>query len=117
MEALYYAVDLDAALAEMVRVLKPGGTADIVIDYYTENEATTTWAEATGVPMHYLGENDWKQVFEKAGFGNVALQRVRDSRDVGDVESFEPSCCYPDFETWRQIRDAGSLWIHAEKPA
>ena len=117
METLYYAVDLDAALAEMLRVLKPGGTADIVIDYYTENEATTSWAEATGVPMHYLGENDWKQVFEKAGFVDVSIQRVRDSRDVGDAECFEPSACYPDFETWQKVRGAGSLWIHAEKPA
>jgi ubiquinone/menaquinone biosynthesis C-methylase UbiE len=117
METLYYAVDLEVALAEMLRVLKPGGTADIVIDYYKENEGTTSWAKATGVPMHYLGEAEWKAAFEAAGFGDVAVQRVRDSRGAGDAESFEPSCCYPDFATWQKVRDAGSLWIHAEKPA
>jgi len=117
METLYYAVDLDAALAEMLRVLEPGGTADIVIDYYTENTATTSWAEAAGVPMHYLGENEWKQRFEAAGFEDVTTERVRDSRGAGSANSCEPSCCYPDFETWQATRDAGSLWIHAVKPA
>jgi len=116
METLYYAVDLDAALGEMLRVLAPGGTADVVVDYYRENPGVCGWAEATGVPMHLLAEADWRAAFERAGFTNVAHERVRDSRGTGDAASFEPSCCYPDFETWRKVRDAGSLWIHAEKP-
>ena len=41
MEALYYAVDLDAALREILRVLKPGGTADIALDYFTDNACTS----------------------------------------------------------------------------
>ncbi len=116
METLYYAVDLDAALAEMLRVLKPGGTADVIIDYYEESAATACWPEATGVPMHLLGEEGWKEAFERAGFDNASLQRVHDSRQVGDASSFEPSRCYPDFETWQRVHEAGSLWIHAEKP-
>lgn len=117
METLYYSVDLDSVLAEIQRVLKPGGTADVVIDYYEENEATACWPEAAGVPMVLLGEDEWKAKFEGAGFTGVTTRRVRDTRGAGDADSFEPSCCYPDYETWQKVREAGSLWIHAEKPA
>lgn len=117
MEALYYSVDLEAALAEMLRVLKPGGKADVVIDYYEENPGVGGWPEACGVPLRLLSEAGWRQAFEQAGFAAVATERVRDSRGAGDAASFEPDACYPDFETWREAREAGSLWIHAEKPA
>ena len=117
MEALYYAVDLDGALREMLRVLKPGATADVVIDYYADSAATECWKDRTGVPMQRLGEAAWVERFNAAGFADVTTQRVLDSRGPGDEASFQPSCCYPDWATWRSVHDAGSLWIHALKPA
>lgn len=115
MEALYYAVDLDAALAEVHRVLKPGGTIDVVIDYYEENPASAGWADWTGVPMHRLGEARWKARFEDAGFTDVTTERVHDSRPA-DEACFEPDVCLPDLEAYRANREAGSLWIHAVRP-
>ena len=115
MEALYYAVDLDRTLAEVYRVLKPGGTVDAVLDYYAENPGCATWAEATGVPMHLHSKDEWKARFEAAGFTDVALEQLPDSRGT-DEASFEPSECYPDFETYKRGREAGSLWIHAVRP-
>ena len=47
MEALYYSVDLDSSLAEIFRVLKPGGVADIVIDCYVESAHTEHWSRST----------------------------------------------------------------------
>ena len=117
MEALYYAVDLHAALTEALRVLKPAGAADVVLDYYEENTATTGWPEACGVPMTFLSEAGWKETFERAGFVDVTTTRVHDSRGAGDPESFQPDCCYPDFETWRKAHEAGSLWVHGNKPS
>jgi len=114
MEALYYAVDLDAALAEILRVLKEGGRADIVVDYFTENPGTATWAEATGVPMHYLSEAEWQQRLEAAGFQDVKVQRVHDSRGA-DESQFEPDCCHPTFESFRKAQQAGSLWLQCTK--
>ena len=114
MEALYYAVDLDASLAEISRVLKDGGQVDVVVDYFTENPGTTTWAEATGVPMHYLSEAEWQQRFEAAGFKDVSVRRVIDSRSP-DESSFEPSTSYPDFASKQAAHAAGSLWIHGVK--
>lgn len=114
MEALYYAVDLDASLVEILRVLKPGGAADIVIDYFTENAGTASWADATGVPMHYLGEAEWKARFEGAGFGDVNLRRVIDTR-AADESKWEPDVCHPTFESFKAAHEAGSLWIRGVK--
>jgi ubiquinone/menaquinone biosynthesis C-methylase UbiE len=115
-EALYYAVDLEAALAEAFRVLVPGGTADVVVDYFRDNPATACWATRTGVAMHYLSAEQWRGAFERAGFAPVATERVVDSRGPGSPEAFQPSACYPSWEVWRDVRAGGSLWIHAVKP-
>jgi arsenite methyltransferase len=116
MEALYYAADLPAALAEAHRVLRPGAVADVVVDYYRESPGTECWSAHTGLPMHYLGQEEWRRAFEAAGFPAPRFERVIDSRGPGTRESFRPSECAPDWETHRAIVEAGSLWIHAERP-
>lgn len=117
MEALYYAPDIDKALAEALRVLKPGGRIDVVIDFYADNAPTEGWSEAVDAPMTWLSKADWKARFEAAGFQNVTTARVVDSRGPGEEADFEASACFPDWETWVGFRAAGSLWIHGEKPA
>lgn len=115
-EALYYALDLDAVLRETHRVLKPGGALDVIVDYFKDNTATACWASKTGVPMHYLSAAEWTGVFERAGFGEARATRVVDSRGPGDPAAFRPDCCYSSWEMWRDVRAGGSLWIHGAKP-
>ena len=116
MEALYYAADLGGALREAQRVLRPGAVADVVIDFYRESPGTARWADHTGLPMHYLGEAEWRQAFEQAGFASPSFQRVLDSRGPGTPESFRPGLSAPDYATHKAILEAGSLWIRAERP-
>jgi len=116
LEALYYAPDLPAALAEIRRVMRPGATLDIVIEYYVENEGTAFWPEKTGVPMVRLTESAWREELERSGFAEVASKRVIDSRGLGDPAHFRPSACYPDWRTWSDVHSAGFLWLHAVKP-
>ena len=115
MEALYYASDLKQSLAELHRVLKPGGRADIVLDFYKENAATGCWAEKMELEMHFLSEEEWKAAFGQAGFENVECQRVIDSRGPGDPETFQADECTPDWETRLALHAAGSLWIRAQR--
>lgn len=115
MEALYYATDLEAALAELFRVLKPGGEADVILDFFSESEPTAKWPELVGVPMQRLAEAEWRAAFERAGFGPVETHRVIDSRGPGDRAEFTPDKWYASFAEKVARHEAGSLWIRARK--
>lgn len=115
MEAIYYASDLERALSEALRVLKPGAKVDVLLDYYEENEPSARWSELLGIPMQFLGEQGWKAAFEGAGFVDVQTSRVIDSRGPGDEAAFEPDVWAPDWATHVADHEAGSLWIRARK--
>jgi len=117
MEAIYYAVDLDGALAECARVLAPGDTLDLVLDCFAESPTTRGWSALVGLPMHCLPEAEWRARLERAGFTAIELARVIDSRGPGDRASFAPSAHFADWETKAALHAAGSLWLHARKPA
>ncbi|MCZ6596790.1 MAG: methyltransferase domain-containing protein [Planctomycetota bacterium] len=117
MEAIYYAQDLDRALSELCRVLKPGGAAEIVVDYFADSPGTAVWGELLDVKMHFLVADEWRRAFERAGFGDVTTSRVIDRRGPGDPAGFEPNEWTPDWETKLSVHENGSLWIHAEKPS
>ena len=116
MEALYYAPDVAQALAEARRVVKDGGTADVIIDLYEERPSTHGWVEfgqKHGFRMLCQSEAAWKSAFESAGFATVELNRVIDSRGPGDEATFEPSEHHPSWPDRVAYHEAGSLWIHA----
>ena len=55
---------------------------------------------------------------DPAGFVAVTTRRVIDTRGPGDEASFQASDCgYKSWEDRVQAFEAGTLWIHAEKPA
>jgi ubiquinone/menaquinone biosynthesis C-methylase UbiE len=112
MEALYYAADLAKALSEAHRVLKPGGRAEILVDYYAESEASESWAEVMELQLHRLDEAGWRAAFEAAGFTGVATERLIDSRPLDDATDE----CEPTLAAKKALREAGTLWIRARKP-
>lgn len=117
MEALYYASDLQQALSEAFRVLKPGGQATVIVDFYKESPATADWGNVMGLDLHYLGEADWKTAFETVGFRSLDTRRVIDSRAPADEGALESDECTPDPQAKLEQFKAGSLWIQAGKPA
>ena len=80
MEALYYALDLGAALTEVRRVLKPGGTLTVCTDFYEENPECQDWQGMMGIPMTMLSEAGWSGALEDAGFVIERSWRCRDRR-------------------------------------
>ncbi len=113
MEALYYAGDLARSIGECFRVLRPGGSAEVLIDYYEESPASEPWAKVMGLKLHRLSEAGWKQAFERAGFTNATSARLFDSHPP--VPSSPCNECEPTYQAKVALHQAGTLWIHAEK--
>jgi ubiquinone/menaquinone biosynthesis C-methylase UbiE len=97
MEVFYYLPDLGAGLAEVVRLLAPGGRFACVVDFYAENEASHRWPDDLGVAMTLLSEAGWREAFAAAGLTEVRSQRLR-----ADAVAGEPP-------TWKQTE--GSLMV------
>lgn len=115
-EALYYAADLKQAITEAFRVLKPGGTAEIIVDLVEGRPGTAGWSAALGLEMAVLSAESWGALFEGAGFDPVRFERVLDRRGAGVEADFKSSSCFPDWESYAAFQETGSLYLHAKKP-
>jgi ubiquinone/menaquinone biosynthesis C-methylase UbiE len=98
MEALYYAEDLDQALAEAFRAAETGGELHALVDYYEGNPASEGWPDKTGVDMHRLSPEGWEARLTEAGFTDVGTARV----------------CSEEGESWRA--EHGSLHVYGRRP-
>jgi DNA modification methylase len=55
-------------LREIFRVLSPGGSAWILINYYCGNPHSHQWGELLKVPTHLFAAEEWAGLFSRAGF-------------------------------------------------
>jgi arsenite methyltransferase len=81
-EAFYYFPDIAGVLAECLRVLKPSGELDILINLFWENELSRRWPDLLNVPVHVLKAADWVKLAEVVGFAAVFEERIPDSTPV-----------------------------------
>ena len=111
-ESAYYWPDPAAGVKEIHRVLRPGGAAWILINYYRDNPHCHQWGPLLPVATHLLSAEEWSALFRTAGFSQVGHTRIPDP---------SPS---PETYTGRWFRDAahlrafkaeGALLLHATK--
>jgi SAM-dependent methyltransferase len=81
MEAFYYARDPLGALAEVRRVLRPGGTFFCAVNFFEESEETHKWQEEVDVGMTLWSVDDYRDAFRDAGL-HVAEQDLIPDREV-----------------------------------
>jgi ubiquinone/menaquinone biosynthesis C-methylase UbiE len=81
MEAFYYAVDPHAALDELGRVLRSGGTFFCAVNYYRENTYSHGWQDNIDVEMTLWNRREYRDAFRATGF-HVAEQDNIPDRDV-----------------------------------
>jgi ubiquinone/menaquinone biosynthesis C-methylase UbiE len=96
MEAFYYAGDPAAALAELRRVLRPGGTFHCAVNYYEENAYSHGWQADIDVEMTRWSREAYRRAFREAGF------HVAEQDNVPDRETtIPPAEAFPteEFET------------------
>jgi ubiquinone/menaquinone biosynthesis C-methylase UbiE len=112
-ESFYYYPNQVTAGHEMFRVLKPGGTFFVAMNYYLENRFAHRWADLIDAVMHCKGADQYNTLFRACGFIDVGDQRIRD-------ESPEPEKAdgkwFKTLDQLRGFREEGSMLISGRKP-
>jgi arsenite methyltransferase len=111
-ESAYYWPKPGAGLREIFRVLRPGGVAWILINYYRDNLHCHQWGPLLAVPTHLLPAEEWAELFRAAGFKDVAQERVVDPSPSPEVYSGR---WFRDAAQWRAFKAEGALLIYGWK--
>ena len=111
-ESAYYWPDPARSLREIHRVLREGGTAWILINFYVENEDSHQWAQHYVTPTHLLSSGEWETLFRDAGFTNVAHHRIPDPTPAPETYTGK---WFRDAAQIRAFREAGALLVHGTK--
>jgi SAM-dependent methyltransferase len=96
-ESAYYWPNPAAGVKEISRVLRPGGTAWILINYYRDNPHCHQWGALLAVQTHLLSADEWSELFRQAGFATIGHERIVDPSPT------------PETYTGRWFRDAAQL--------
>jgi arsenite methyltransferase len=111
-EAAYYWPDPLASLREIHRVLREGGSAWILVNYYRENVHAHQWRDVLTIPAHLFSAGEWAELFAKAGFSEVKHDRIPDPTPV--PEKYEGRW-FRDAAQLRAFRQQGALLVWGMK--
>jgi len=112
-ESAYYWPDPARGLREIHRVLREGGSAWVLINFYRDNPHCHQWGAQLIVPTHLLTAEEWAALFRDAGFTDVAHARILDPTPAPEVYTGR---WFRDAAQLRAFRQFGALLIHATKP-
>jgi SAM-dependent methyltransferase len=111
-ESAYYWPDPARGLREIFRVLREGGSAWVLINYYRDNPYSHQWASQFAIPAHLLGAGEWASMFREAGFSGVEHLRIPDPTPAPASYSGR---WFQDAAQLRAFREVGALLIHGMK--
>ena len=113
-ESAYYWPDPARGIEEIFRVLAPGGSAWILINYYRDNPHCHQWGAQYKIPSHLLGAEEWAGLYRRAGFTSVAYRRIPDDSPSPEVYTGR---WFRDAKQLRAFKKEGALLVHGVKPA
>ena len=113
-ESAYYWPEPVRGLGEILRVLQPGGSAWVLINYYRDNPYCHQWARHYAIPTHLLSAQEWAGLFREAGFIEAAHRRIPDPTPTPATYTGR---WFRDAEELRRFREEGALLVHGLKPS
>jgi SAM-dependent methyltransferase len=111
-ESAYYWQEPTRGLREIHRVLREGGSAWILINYYRENLYCHQWAEQFKVLTHLLSADEWETLFREAGFASVGHRQIPDPTPTPETYTGR---WFRDAAQLRAFRQAGALLVYGTK--
>jgi arsenite methyltransferase len=112
-ESAYYWPDAARGIREIFRVLHPGGSAWILINYYRDNPYCHQWGTLYSIPTHLLSAAEWQECFGAAGFHPVSHRRIPDRSPSPEVYTGR---WFRDAEEMRRFKAEGALLVTGTKP-
>ena len=111
-ESSYYWPDPAAGIRDIFRVVKPSGSAWILINYYRDNPHCHQWGDLLAVNTHLLSAEEWSEFFRAAGFGYVGHERIADPSPSPEVYAGR---WFHDAAQLRAFKAEGALLIQGKK--
>jgi SAM-dependent methyltransferase len=111
-ESAYYWPDPARGLREIHRVLREGGSAWILINFYLDNPHSHQWAKHYATLTHLLSAAEWEALLEDAGFTTIAHRQIPDPTPA--PESYTGRW-FQDAAQLRAFRQIGALLVQGIK--
>jgi arsenite methyltransferase len=111
-ESSYYWPDPAKGARELYRVAAAGGSAWTLINYYRDNPYCHQWGAKLGIPTHLLSAEEWKKLFDAAGFKAVAHRLIPDPTPTPEIYTGR---WFRDAKELSAFRAIGALLVHGTK--
>jgi SAM-dependent methyltransferase len=112
-ESAYYWHDPARGLGEIYRVLRSGGSAWILINFYRDNPDCHQWKPLFQIPTHLLSAAEWQEHFRAAGFRDVHHHCIPDPSPTPEVYTGR---WFRDAAQMQRFKTVGALLVTGVKP-
>jgi len=111
-ESSYYWPHPAAGIKDIFRVLREGGSAWMLINYYRDNPHCHQWGDLLAVKTHLFSAEEWAELFRAAEFADVVHERIVDRSPSPATYSGR---WFRDAEELRAFKSQGALLVHGTK--